>query len=77
VAPAPPHAEVQASDILLPLRLLDTDGRGELAFISTRSTFLTACDVTLSELAIEAFYPANAHTAMRLMREVSPGEPAR
>jgi len=74
VAPAPPHTEVQAADILLPLRLRDVDGKGELAFISTRSTFITASDVTLSELAIEAFYPANAHTAMRLMREVARGE---
>ncbi len=72
VAPAAPHTEVQAADIVLPLRMRDTDGKGELAFISTLSTFLTASDVTLSELAIEAFYPANAHTAMRLMREVAP-----
>lgn len=75
VVPAPPHAEIQAADIVLPLRLRDTDGTGELAFISTLSTFVTAADVTLSELAIEAFYPANAHTAMRLMREVAPGAP--
>jgi len=69
---APPHTDIQAADIVLPLRLLDTDGRGELAFISTLSTFLTPADVTLSELAIEAFYPANARTAMRLMRAVTP-----
>jgi transcriptional regulator with XRE-family HTH domain len=74
VVSAPPHAGIQATDIVLPLRLRDTDGRGELAFVSTLSTFLTASDVTLSELAIEAFYPANAHTAMRLMREVAPGD---
>ncbi|HLI60128.1 MAG TPA: hypothetical protein VKV21_10745 [Solirubrobacteraceae bacterium] len=73
VVAAPPQAGIQASDIVLPLRLRDIDGRGELAFISTLSTFLTPGDVTLSELAIEAFYPANAHTAMRLMRDVAPG----
>ncbi len=69
---APAHTEVQPGDIVLPLRLLDTDGKSELAFFSTLSTFGTAADITLSELAIEAFYPANAHTAMRLMREIAP-----
>ena len=67
---APARAELDPADIVLPLRLLDTDGESELAFFSTLSTFGTAADITLSELAIEAFYPANAHTAMRLMREV-------
>jgi transcriptional regulator with XRE-family HTH domain len=67
-----PHGEVQPSDIVLPLKLRDRDGEGELAFFSTLSTFGTAVDVTLSELAIEAFYPANARTAMRLLREIDP-----
>ncbi|HEY2650642.1 MAG TPA: helix-turn-helix transcriptional regulator [Solirubrobacteraceae bacterium] len=67
----PAQAEVQPNDIVLPLRLLDVDGHNELAFFSTISTFGTAADITLSELAIEAFYPANAHTAMRLLRDVS------
>lgn len=71
---SPQRTEFQPADILLPLRLLDTDGRRELAFFSTLSTFGTAADITLSELAIEAFYPANAGTAMRLMREVTPLE---
>jgi hypothetical protein len=52
--------------------LLDVDGESELAFFSTLSTFGTAADVTLAELAIEAFYPANARTAMRLLRSVDP-----
>jgi transcriptional regulator with XRE-family HTH domain len=59
--------------ILLPLRLRHAEG--ELAFFTTLSTFGTPADITLSELAIEAFYPANADTAMRLMRSVM-GEPA-
>jgi hypothetical protein len=57
------------SELLLPLRLRVEDG--ELAFFTTLTTFGTAADVTLSELAIEAFYPANAATAMRLMRDVT------
>jgi transcriptional regulator with XRE-family HTH domain len=68
---APQHQDVHPSDIVLPLRLLDSDGTSELAFFSTLSTFGTAADITLSELAIEAFYPANARTAMRLLREVT------
>jgi transcriptional regulator with XRE-family HTH domain len=70
---APPSTELQTADIVLPLRLRDTDGRSELAFFSTISTFGTAADITLAELAIEAFYPANAHTANRLLRAVGAG----
>jgi transcriptional regulator with XRE-family HTH domain len=72
VTVTPPQPDVQPGDILLPLRLLDSDGAGELAFFSTLSTFGTAADITLSELAIEAFYPANARTALRLLRDVTP-----
>jgi transcriptional regulator with XRE-family HTH domain len=71
----PRHADLEAAAIVLPLRLLDPDGDGELAFFSTLSTFGTAADITLSELAIEAFYPANAHTAMRLLREIGADGP--
>jgi transcriptional regulator with XRE-family HTH domain len=70
----PPHGELQPSDIVLPLRLRDVKGDGELAFFSTLSTFGPAIDITLSELSIEAFYPANARTAMRLLRELGPLE---
>ena len=68
---APPHSDLHPNDIVLPLRLLDLDGETELAFFSTLSTFGTAIDITLSELAIEAFYPANADTAMRLMHDIA------
>ena len=71
VEETPPHGEQQPVDIVLPLRLRDPEG--ELTFFSTLSTFGTAVDVTLSELALEAFYPANAHTAMRLLRAVGAG----
>ena len=56
---------------MLPLRL--RDGDSELSFFSTISTFGTAIDVTLAELAIEAFYPANARTANRLLADVGTG----
>jgi hypothetical protein len=51
-------------DVVLPLRL--RHGGQELSFICTQSTFGTAVDVTLSELSVEAFYPADAPTAAAL-----------
>ena len=35
----------------------------ELSFFSTITTFGTAADVTVSELSVEAFFPADARTA--------------
>ncbi len=48
-------------EIVVPLRLRHESG--ELAFMSTVTTFGTPLDITLSELSIEAFFPADAHTA--------------
>jgi transcriptional regulator with XRE-family HTH domain len=41
-------------------------GNTELSFISITAVFGTPLDVTVSELAIEAFYPADASTAAAL-----------
>jgi transcriptional regulator with XRE-family HTH domain len=68
-----PQPGLKAQDIVLPLRL--RDGDDELAFFSTISTFGTAVDITLAELSIEAFYPANARTANRLLRDVGASGP--
>jgi transcriptional regulator with XRE-family HTH domain len=38
----------------------------EFSFFSTVTTFGTATDITIAELAIEAFYPADAETAAML-----------
>ncbi|MBV9413481.1 MAG: helix-turn-helix domain-containing protein [Solirubrobacterales bacterium] len=56
-------------DILLPLRVRAAER--ELAFFSTVSTFGTAVDITLDELMIEAFYPANAATASLLLEGIA------
>ncbi len=53
--------DLAAGDIAVPLRLMH-DG-SELAFISTVTTFGTAIDVTVAELSIESFFPADARTA--------------
>ncbi|HWI74181.1 MAG TPA: helix-turn-helix transcriptional regulator [Baekduia sp.] len=55
--------------IVVPLRLR-TDA-GELAFMSTVTTFGTPLDITVSELSIEAFFPADDHTASVLRATVS------
>ncbi|MFJ1460251.1 helix-turn-helix domain-containing protein [Nocardia sp. N2S4-5] len=50
----------------VPLRLRGDDG--ELRLITTLTSFATATDVSLSELHLEAFLPADAETA-RILRE--------
>jgi len=58
--PAEPH-DPAAGEIAVPLRL--RAGDAELSFISTVTTFGTATDITVSELSIESFFPADAATA--------------
>jgi transcriptional regulator with XRE-family HTH domain len=52
----------EAGDIVAPLRIRAIDGSDELTFISTIATFGTASDITVSELALESFFPADAAT---------------
>jgi transcriptional regulator with XRE-family HTH domain len=61
--------------IAVPLRVT-VQGR-ELAFFSTVSTFGTAVDITLAELAIEAFLPADAATSDYLLNATSPSSSSR
>lgn len=56
-----PMKEIGYSRISIPLHL--TTKEGELSFISTVTVFGTPIDVTLSELAIESFFPADEKTA--------------
>jgi transcriptional regulator with XRE-family HTH domain len=62
-SPAAPAAAVTVQ-----LRLRPPAGAGgpELVFFSTITTFGTAVDVTVSELAVEAFFPADPETAEAL-----------
>jgi len=67
--PAPPGAQAIDPDpainqIAVPLRLRTP--LGLLSFFSTTTVFGTPVDVTLSELAIEAFFPADQQTAAAL-----------
>jgi transcriptional regulator with XRE-family HTH domain len=59
-----PEPEVELpgpGDVAVPLRF--RHGDRELAFISTVATFGTPLDVTVAELVIESFFPADAETA--------------
>lgn len=62
-----PPASVPGQDHLgfaVPVRL--STSVGELRLITAITTFATAADVTLSELKLETFLPADAETAARL-----------
>ena len=65
--PAPAHAAEPAGNAVafaVPFRLA-TDA-GVLSFISTTTVFGTPVDITLSELALETFFPADPATAATL-----------
>ena len=47
--------------IAVPLRI--RAGDDELSFLSTVTTFGTAVDLTAAEVSVEAFLPADEHTA--------------
>lgn len=63
-----PSDQIASPEIAVPFRL-STD-EGELSFLSTTTVFGTPVDVTLSELAIESFFPADAATADYLCRKL-------
>jgi transcriptional regulator with XRE-family HTH domain len=59
---AGPHApiDLDSSDIAVPLRV--RAGDVVLSFISTNTVFGTATDITVAELSIESFFPADDAT---------------
>lgn len=59
--PATAAGHDAAEQIAVPLRL--RHGDGELRFISIVATFGTAVDITVAELSIESFFPADEATA--------------
>jgi transcriptional regulator with XRE-family HTH domain len=58
--------EVDVLGFAVPLELASADG--DLRLITTLTSFATAADVTLAELSLEAFLPADEHTADVLRR---------
>lgn len=65
---AAPCDQAESGIMAIPLRLATIDG--VLSFFSTTTLFGTPVDITVSELTIEAFLPANAETA-NIMRRVA------
>ena len=55
----------------MPLQLESESG--VLSFISTTTVFGTPVDVTLAEIALECFFPADAGTAERLRSSAQAG----
>jgi transcriptional regulator with XRE-family HTH domain len=64
LAPLPPPTDVLG--FAVPLELGSADG--DLRLITTLTSFATAADVTLAELHLEAFLPADERTAAVLRR---------
>jgi len=67
--------EADHSSVLVPLRLVTP--AGTLSFISTTTVFGTPIEITLSELALETFFPADAVTlaALRGLAEAARSGP--
>jgi len=69
-----PAADRDYAGIAVPMELRTQ--LGILSFISTITVFGTPVDVTLSELAVESFFPANDETA-RLLRHMAETGPSK
>lgn len=67
-APSPDRA---FADVAVPLRVRHRDT--ELSFITTRTSFGTALDVTVAELSIESFFPTDTRTATDMRAVASRG----
>lgn len=59
--PAPPHERTREYDVFVPYRVHTRIGL--LSFFTTTMVFGTPLDITLSELMLESFFPADAATA--------------
>jgi transcriptional regulator with XRE-family HTH domain len=70
--PGRPAAAREFAGVLVPVQFV-TD-RGVLSFFSTTTVFGTPLDITLSELAVEAFFPADAATG-EMLRSLAASSP--
>jgi transcriptional regulator with XRE-family HTH domain len=64
-APTPTREDPGFGDVFIPLRL-NLPG-GQLSFFSTTTVFGTPVDVTLAEIAVESFFPADEATRAALV----------
>jgi len=70
IASGKPETDAEFASVAVPFQLITE--AGILSFISTTTVFGTPVDITLSELALETFFPADAATAQAL-RGLVPG----
>ena len=63
------------ASVVVPLKIRTPEG-AVLSFFSTTTVFGTAVEVTLSELVLEAFYPADEFTAAALRNQAMPAQSA-
>ena len=61
----PPRRD-ETAGVFVPFQIVTNAGK--LCFISTTTIFGAPIDVTLSELALECFFPADEATAQALQR---------
>jgi transcriptional regulator with XRE-family HTH domain len=64
---------IDPSGVAVPLQF-DTPAHGVLSFIGTTTVFGTPVDITLAELALETFFPADSRTA-EVLRRLGDGQP--
>jgi transcriptional regulator with XRE-family HTH domain len=67
----PPTPNADYAGVVVPLQL--TTAAGLLSLLSTTTVFGTPVDVTLSEIALESFFPADRATADALQRTSAQG----
>lgn len=65
-APASKGPLPASGEVAIAVPMMFDSPAGRLSFLSTTTVFGTPVEVTLSELAIETFFPADAETADRL-----------
>jgi transcriptional regulator with XRE-family HTH domain len=63
------RGDASVDDLVMPLRIRMASA--ELSFFTTTTVFGNANDVTLSELAVESLFPADAETAEMLRQSMS------
>ena len=72
-APASTTPALARTEVPIAVPMILDSPAGPLSFLSTTTLFGTPAEVTLSELAIESFFPANSETAEKLRQLAAAG----
>lgn len=71
--PAPAPRQAGAAAVAIPLIIRDPESGRPLTFLSTTTVFGSATDVSLPEVTLEAFYPADEETRAALLQTARVG----